>query len=139
MNSTSRSSRTSERGSRRCPGTAEWRGGLRARAVLIVSYEGEKVLGPRFIRLLEEIRHRGSVRAAAASLGIGYRHAIAWIQRGETVLQRPLVERHAGGSSGGGAGLTPEAVRLIQAYRRAGRALGRVVARAEAEMLPSSD
>lgn len=131
----SRSSRTSERRSRRCPGTAEWRGGLRARAVLIVSYEGEKVLGPRFIRLLEEIRSHGSVRAAAGSLGLGYRHALDWIQRGETVLARPLVERRAGGASGGGALLTPDAVQVIQAYRRAGRALGRVVARAEAELL----
>ncbi len=112
-----------------------WSTGLRARAVLILESEGEKVLGPRFVRLLEEIEARGSVLRAARRLGIGYRHAIAWIQRAEVVLRRPLVERQAGGAMGGGSRLTEEGLALVRSYRRVGRALDRVVARARTEIL----
>lgn len=118
-----------------CPGTARWSARLRARAVLILEAEGEKVLGPRFVRLLEEIEARGSVHRAARRLGLGYRHAIAWIRRAETVLRRPLVERHAGGVAGGGSHLTLGALLLVRSYRRVGRALDRVVARAKTEIL----
>jgi len=103
--------------------------------VLILESEGEKVLGPRFVRLLEEIEARGSVLGATRRLGIGYRHAIAWIKRAETALRRPLVERRAGGMAGGGSKLTGEARALVHSYRRVGRALDRIVARARNEIL----
>ena len=103
--------------------------------MLILEADGEKVLGPRFVRLLEEIEGRGSVLGAARRLGIGYRHAIAWIKRAETVLRRPLVERRAGGMGGGGSKLTGEALALVHSYRRVGRALDRIVARARTEIL----
>lgn len=108
---------------------------MRARAVLIVALDGEKVLGPRFVRLLEEIDRAGSVRQAALALGLGYRHAIAWIHRAEAVLDRSLVERRAGGVAGGGSGLTHEGVLLIHTYHRVSRVLGKVVARAERDIL----
>src|SRR5919108_5949778 len=129
MSSSRSSSRASElvpplnagrRRARRCPGSAVWRNRARARAVLIVDVGGEKVLGPRFVRLLEEIRAQGSVRRAALSLGVGYRHAIDWIRRAETLLDRPLVIRRAGGVAGGGSGLTPDGMTLIPTYRRVG-------------------
>jgi molybdate transport system regulatory protein len=103
--------------------------------VLIVDVGGAKVLGPRFVRLLEEIRARGSVRRAALSLGVGYRHAIDWIRRAETLLDRPLVIRRTGGVAGGGSGLTPDGIALVRTYRRLSGALGKIVARAEAEIL----
>jgi molybdate transport system regulatory protein len=103
--------------------------------VLILEAEGEKVLGPRFVRLLEQIDAHGSVQRAARRLGLGYRHAIAWIKRSERALRRPLVERHAGGVAGGGSRLTAQAVLLVRSYRRFGRALDRVVARARREIL----
>lgn len=143
MKSTLNSSRRSDRAAssagrprpRQCPGGTAWHGDIRARAVLIVVAGDDKVIGPRFIRLLEEIDARGSVRAAASTLGLGYRHAIAWLRRAERVLGRPLAERHAGGTAGGGAGLTPDARHLIAAYHRVTRRLARVVASAEREIL----
>ncbi|HEX5437000.1 MAG TPA: hypothetical protein VFW98_07570 [Gemmatimonadaceae bacterium] len=120
---------------RTCPGAARWRGDLRARAVLIVDSNGETVLGPRFIRLLEEIDRAGSVRQAALHLGLGYRHALAWIGRAEQVLGRALVVRQAGGVAGGGSGLTAQGADLIRRYRRVASVLGRVVERAEHEIL----
>lgn len=135
MRSTHSSSRASDPVPRRCPAGAAWRDGAWARAVLVVSADGAKVIGPRFVFLLEEIRARGSVRQAALALGIGYRHAIDWISRAESLLRRPLVARRAGGVAGGGAGLTPDGERLVRRYRRLSRALQRVVARAENELL----
>jgi molybdate transport repressor ModE-like protein len=113
----------------------QWRDRIRALAVLIIDRDGEKVLGPRFIRLLEEIDRQGSVRQAALTLGLGYRHAIAWIRRAESVLDRSLVVRQAGGAAGGGSGLTADGELLIHRYHRVSRAIGKVVARAEHDIL----
>ena len=119
------------------PGRAPvtWRNGLRARAVLVVERGTSKVLAPRVVRLLERVRTDGSVRKAAAGLGLGYRHALAWIQLAEEGLGRPLVVRHAGGLAGGGAGLTLDGLALVRAYRRIDRSLRHVVLRAEREIM----
>lgn len=135
MSSSPSSSHPSER-RRRCPGSASWASGLRARAVLMVTGpDGEKVLGPRFVRLLEEVRDRGSIRRAALALGLGYRHALDWIRRAEATLGRPLVVRHAGGAAGGGAGLTDDGIALVRNYRRVSAQLARIAAHAEAAIL----
>lgn len=135
MKSTSSSSPPSERGARPCRNSIRWRSGARARAVLIVVRDGDKIIGPRFIRLLEQIGARGSIRAAAMSLGIGYRHALAWIRRAELLVGQPLVERHAGGPAGGGARLTEKARGVTRAYRRVNASIYRLVERAEREIL----
>ena len=120
---------------RGCRWSSTPREDLQARAVLVVMQQGEKVIGPRFVRLLEEIRARGSVRQAALELGIGYRHAIAWVRRAEQALGRPLVVRRTGGVAGGGSGVTPEGVALIRTYGRISKAIGKVVERAGREIL----
>jgi len=112
-----------------------WRGALDARALLVVEHAGEKVLGHRFVRLLDGIGAHGSIRQAALEMGIGYRHALAWISRAETALGRPLVVRHAGGVAGGGAGLTLDGIQLVRAYRRVSRSLRRLVRAAERQLL----
>lgn len=101
----------------------------------MVVRDGDKIIGPRFIQMLEEIDARGSIRAAAASLGIGYRHALAWIRRAELLVGESLVERHAGGPAGGGASLTEKARRVARAYRRVNASIFRLVERAEHEIL----
>jgi molybdate/tungstate transport system substrate-binding protein len=112
-----------------------WSNGLRARAVLVVESGTNKVLAPRVVRLLERVGSDGSVRKAAAGLGLGYRHALAWIQLAEEGLGRALVARHAGGVAGGGAGLTLDGLALVRAYRRIDRSLRHVVLRAEREIM----
>jgi molybdate transport system regulatory protein len=106
--------------------------------LVVLDRGGEKVLGPRFVSLLEAIQREGSVRQAARALGLGYRHAIAWISRAESTLGQPLVVRHAGGVAGGGAGLTLDGIALVRAYDRVSRELDRVVARAERLLLPDT-
>ncbi|MGQ0714849.1 MAG: hypothetical protein ACT4PJ_14145 [Gemmatimonadaceae bacterium] len=93
------------------------------------------MLGPRFVRLLEEIATQGSVRRATATVGLGYRHAITWIRRAELVLGYALVMRRAGGTAGGGSGLTEEGAALVRSYRRVGREIDRIVRRAETAIL----
>lgn len=122
-----------------CAGALEWRRDLHVRASLVISHDGVKTVGPRFIRLLREIESRGSIRQASLSLGIGYRHAIEWIQRAERVLDRPVVRRRAGGGPGGGASLTREGKRLVVVYDRVGRDIVRRLARAEMEFFPDDD
>jgi molybdate/tungstate transport system substrate-binding protein len=138
--SSSRSSRSAEdrkQRARSVPGRAPvaWKNGLRARAVLVVERGTDKVLAPRVVRLLERVRVDGSVRQAAAGLGLGYRHALAWIRLAEESLGRPLVVRQAGGVSGGGAGLTLDGLALVRAYRRIDQSLRQVVVRAEREIM----
>ena len=136
--SSSRNSRRSSKGdltpeSRHgagCPGSVAWRGGMYARAVLIVDHDGRKVLGPRLVRLLAEIHARGSVRQATLAVGLGYRHALSWIRRAESVLERPLVIRRAGGAAGGGSGITSEGLKLIRSYGEVNASLERVIQRA---------
>jgi molybdate transport system regulatory protein len=120
---------------RPCRNSIRWRGGARARAVLIVLRDGDKIIGPRFIQLLDGIEARGSIRAAASELGLGYRHALAWITRAESLVGQPLVNRHAGGAGGGGAVLTDKARRVSAAYRRVNSSIYRLVERAEREIL----
>ncbi|MGH7646664.1 MAG: winged helix-turn-helix domain-containing protein [Gemmatimonadaceae bacterium] len=120
---------------RPCRNSIRWRGGARARAVLIVLRDGDKIIGPRFIQLLDGIEARGSIRAAASELGLGYRHALAWITRAESLVGQPLVNRHAGGAAGGGAVLTDKARRVSAAYRRVNSSIYRLVERAEREIL----
>ena len=108
---------------------------MHARAALIVGRNGDKVVGPRFIRLLEEIATRGSVRRATDVTGLGYRHAIAWIRRAEAVLGRSLVVRQAGGTSGGGSDLSDDGAALVRAYRGVSRSIDRIVRQAESQLL----
>jgi molybdate transport system regulatory protein len=111
---------------------------MHARAALIVDHPDGKVLGPRFVRLLEAIEARGSLNQATATVGLGYRHAIKWIRHAESVLGCTLVVRRAGGAAGGGSGLTHEGLRLVRSYHRVTRAIDRIVRRAEAEILGGS-
>ncbi len=135
MKSTSSSSPTSDGAVRPCRNSIRWRGGARARAVLIVLRDGDKIIGPRFIQLLDGIEVRGSIRAAAHELGIGYRHALDWITRAEALVGEALVERRVGGAAGGGAVLTDKARRVSRAYRRVNSSIYRLVERAEREIL----
>ncbi len=115
--------------------SVDWGDRVTARACLFVALDGEKVIGPRFIRLLLAINAQGSVRAAARRLNVGHRHAVAWIQRAETLLRRPLVLRHAGGLGGGGATLTPAGETLVQAYLEVEWDIARRLEQAQAESL----
>ena len=73
--------------------------------------------------LLEAIEASGSISAAAAKMGMSYRHAWSMLSASEERLGRPLVERRRGGAGGGGARLTNHARRLLAEFRAVERDL----------------
>jgi molybdate transport system regulatory protein len=68
----------------------------------------EFLMGPRYVRLLEEIDRRGSIREACFNR----------IRQMERVLGAPVILTTRGGASGGGSELTAEAREIIRLYRK---------------------
>ncbi|MGI6405266.1 MAG: winged helix-turn-helix domain-containing protein [Syntrophaceticus sp.] len=76
-----------------------------------------KVFGQGPCDILLRIKRLGSLRAAAAEMGMSYSHAWKLIKGLEKRLGYKLLDSQVGGVSGGGAVLTPEARELIKRYR----------------------
>src|SRR5437879_5207950 len=94
------------------------RGGMAtARLTLRVDLSEERAIGPGKIRLLEAIRDTGSITRAGIALGMSYRRAWLLVDDMNNCFREPVVAAQAGGSHGGGAGLTPFGTRLIDRYR----------------------
>ena len=76
----------------------------------------EKCFGPGVAALLNRIREHHSLRAAAMSMGMAYSKAWTITKKAQEALGFPLLHSVTGGRGGGGAELTPEAVRMMAAY-----------------------
>lgn len=63
--------------------------------------------------LLDAVRSGGSIKAAAAALGLSYRHVWGELRRWEADLGRPLLDK----AQGQRAALTPFAERLLEIER----------------------
>ncbi len=74
-------------------------------------------MGPRYVRLLEEIDRRGSIREACTRIGLSYRTSLNRIRQMERVLGAPVIHTTRGGAAGGGSELTEEARDIIRLYR----------------------
>jgi len=74
-------------------------------------------LGPGKINLLESIRRRRSISAAARDHDMSYRRAWLLIDDLNRAFGEPVVETFPGRSQGAGAALTPFGERLISIYR----------------------
>ena len=59
-------------------------------------------LGPGMAQLLQQISELGSIRRAAASMGMSYRKAWLLIQEMQKTFDGSIVTAEAGGVSGGG-------------------------------------
>jgi molybdate transport system regulatory protein len=83
-----------------------------------VERDGQKVLGPGRVELLELIDRKKSISAAAREMGMSYRRAWELVQAMNLVAGVSLVEASPGGAKGGGATVTPEGRRAIRLYHR---------------------
>ncbi len=86
------------------------------------------MLGPGKADLLEAIRRRGSLRAAAAELEMSYMRAWNLVQTMNRAFRDRVVETERGGAGRGHALLTRTGVLVLAAYRemeRAGRSAAR--------------
>jgi len=80
------------------------------------------VLGPGKADLLEAIERAGSVRAAASALGMSYMRAWSLVRVVNSEFRSPLVRLERGGTTHGGAILTPLGRRIARLYREMERA-----------------
>ena len=79
--------------------------------------DNQRCFGPGIATLLERVREHRSLRAAAVSMEMAYSKAWRIIRTAEDVFGCKLLESTVGGQHGGGAVLTPEAERILAAYR----------------------
>lgn len=79
--------------------------------------EGQRRFGPGVAALLEEVREKHSLRAAAGSMGMAYSKAWRIVRTAEEAFGCKLLSSTIGGRHGGGAALTAEAEALLAAYQ----------------------
>lgn len=77
-----------------------------------------KAFGEGPYRLLRNVQQTGSLWKAAAEMGMSYSKAWRLMGSLEKRLKFPLLERHAGGASGGGSLLTSKAQDLLDRYEK---------------------
>jgi len=80
--------------------------------------QGETVLGPGRVDLLEFIGETGSLRSAAARMEMSYMRAWTIVKSVNAWFHAPLVEVARGGKRGGGAKLTEAGRGIVSLYRR---------------------
>jgi len=79
--------------------------------------DGEVLLGPGKADLLEAIERAGSIRQAAAEMGMSYMRAWTLVKAMNEGFREPVVESVRGGAGRGGASLTPTGHLVLELYR----------------------
>lgn len=100
----------------------------------IVFDSSGRAVGPGMAELLEHISETGSIRKAAAAMGMSYRKAWLLIQGMQKTFGGAVVATTTGGVRGGGAVLTPLGTGVLSAYRRMEKRLNRA-AKADLDVL----
>jgi molybdate transport system regulatory protein len=78
---------------------------------------GTIVLGPGKADLLEAVRDTGSLRQAAAGLGMSYMRAWTLAKTMNLAFEEPLIALARGGATHGGATLTRSGEHVLGLYR----------------------
>jgi len=95
----------------------EGKNGARSIALNIrLDLPGRGRIGPGKIELLRQIRACRSISAAARAMNMSYRRAWLLVDDLNGVFAEPIVEKWLGGTSRGGAMLTPAGERLVASY-----------------------
>lgn len=86
--------------------------------IRVLRDDGVVVLGPGKADVLDQIRQHGSIREAAANLGMSYMRAWKLVRLMNEAFPTALVEKSRGGVDRGGATLTDRGVEVLERYRR---------------------
>ena len=78
--------------------------------------DGQTYLSWGRVVLLERIGEKGSVSAAAKSMGMSFSHAWQLVENMNALAPEPLVQKQAGGRGGGGAWLTPAGKKAVEDF-----------------------
>jgi molybdate transport system regulatory protein len=89
-----------------------------ARLSIRIDLGSETALGPGKARLLELVDSEGSIRGAAAAMGMSYRRAWLLLQDIEAAMGAPVISAETGGIDGGGTSLTKLGRAVIDHYRK---------------------
>ncbi len=87
-----------------------------------IEIDGLNFLGSGRIELLEKVEELGSLRKAAASMGLSYRKAYYAIRTMNDIAGDPIVELRQGGKGGGCAKLTETGRQYVVRYRQLSQA-----------------
>lgn len=83
-----------------------------------VEADTEKFYGPGPNELLKRIRSEGSLSRAAEQMHMSYKKAWDIIHRLNEYSEEPFVIMKKGGQHGGGAEVTPHAIKVIEHYEQ---------------------
>ncbi len=83
-----------------------------------VEEEGEKFYGPGPHQLIKSIQKEGSLSKAARQMNMSYKKAWDLVQRLNNNSEEPWVILKKGGQHGGGAEITPHAIKAMQEYEK---------------------
>ena len=84
--------------------------------IRLFTEDDQRCFGPGIATLLRRVQVHKSLRAAAASMEMAYSKAWNIIRTAEDVFGCKMLSSTIGGHHGGGAVLTPQAERLLEAY-----------------------
>lgn len=85
--------------------------------IYLIDENDEKFMGIGVVWLLEKVEEKGSLRSAAASLGISYSKAYSMVSKLEESLKKSVLIRRKGGTSRAGASLTDFGRALLDEYK----------------------
>lgn len=88
-------------------------GQMQLKGRLWVEKSGETFVSWGRVVLLQRIDDTGSVSAAAKSMGMSFSHAWQLVESMNSLSEKPLVAKRAGGKGGGGAWLTSEGKQVV--------------------------
>lgn len=89
---------------------------MKLKTKIYLEDENGKFMGIGVLWLMQSIMRLGSLRSAAAEIGISYSKAYGMIENLETALGHRIIERKRGGKERVGASLTPFAVSFMEIY-----------------------
>jgi molybdate transport system regulatory protein len=81
-------------------------------------HDAPSAFGPGKADLLGFVAATGSIRTAAAEMGMSYQRAWTLVRQMNALFRGPLVTVARGGETGGGASLTPLGEEVLARYRR---------------------
>lgn len=84
--------------------------------VFLLDDAGDRFFGEGPYRLLLAVETEGSLRGAAASMGMAYTKALRLVRHAEQALGFALTQRTTGGRDGGGSRLTPQGKEFLDKY-----------------------
>lgn len=102
-------------------------GVFEVRSKVWVEKDGKVALSSWRIELLIKVEESGSLTAACERMGVPYRTAWYKLRQMEDQLGMKLLETQSGGADGGGSALTPEALDLVDRFRRVDRGIEGIV------------